>query len=438
MSDLLKKIYSAFDPAPLRDAAAGLYVELDDVRGHSSIVSALRSKIILAEGNTCQALTGHRGSGKSTELWRLRHALEKPADNEDGRYFVVQIQAEEELDCNDIDFPELLFAIIRQLAEQLRVREKIELKPGYFASLWNSVKDVALKDVDLDNVEFSVGMVKISGALRHSSVLRQQLRTALDPQSTNWLKAANDIIGDALLKLKRKNYRGLVIIVDDLDKMTTRELPSAGCLTTENLFIRRASQMSGLGCHVIYTLPIDLAYSHHSPTLKRLYSGHLPVVPMIKLRTPPPKRKTHPEGMASFRKVIAKRLQSVGATEKQVFKSDKVRDDLIKLSGGQPSELMTLIRESLIAGLPIDAKGLHRAFQENVRSYARWLRGHHWPVIESIGACGRPTGDQKEETALRQLLESRAVLVYRNDDEWYDLNPAVEKITPPASGRDEA
>src|SRR5262249_38893082 len=138
MSDKLKQIYSVFSPGPLQPDQNDLYIDLEDVRGNTGIVHRMAQKILLADAPTCQILTGHRGSGKSTELARLRQTLEGPTDGE--HFFVVQIQADDELDRNDIDFPEVLIAIVRQVAEQLRTRTNIELKPGYFKDRWEQLK----------------------------------------------------------------------------------------------------------------------------------------------------------------------------------------------------------------------------------------------------------------------------------------------------------
>src|ERR1022692_2493644 len=125
MSSKRKEIYSIFSPSPLRPDQNALYIDLEDVRGNTGIVHRMAEKIRLADTPTCQVLTGHRGSGKSTELSRLRQALQEPTAGE-SRFFVVQVQADDELDRNDIDFPEVLIAIVRQVAEHLRDREKIE------------------------------------------------------------------------------------------------------------------------------------------------------------------------------------------------------------------------------------------------------------------------------------------------------------------------
>ena len=431
MSDLLKKIYAAFDPAPLRRSQHELYVDLDSVRGDSSVTHRMRQKILLSEGPSCQVLTGHRGSGKSTELARLRQDLESASNGTD-RFFVVQVQADEDLDRNDIDFPEVLIAIIRQMAQQLRERADIELQPGYLKDRFTRLKELAFSNVDFGTVEFWAGFAKFSAAIRSSPEARKKIRDALEPETDNWLTAANDLIGQAKLALKDKGFRGLVIMVDDLDKMITRSHETAGCSTTEYLFVHRSAQLTAFQCHLVFTVPIELAYSHHEPTIKRLYGGDFPVVPMTKIQTLPPEPETYEPGVDKFREMIVARLSSVGATEDDLFENKRVADDLIKLTGGQPTELMTLIREAIVTdSLPIGPKGVKRVRQETMRSYRRQLMESHMPLLREAHQTGRVQRTETNEKALRELLESRALLLYRNDEEWYGVNPAVEPLLTP-------
>jgi hypothetical protein len=431
MSDLLKPIYNAFDPAPLHQGQQDPYVDLDDVRGHSGTVDRLKQKILLANGPSCQVLSGHRGCGKSTELWQLRKSLEKPGP--DGKkYFVVQVQAEKELDTNDIDFPEILVAIIRQIAAQFREHLGITLAPGYFKDRFQRLKELALREVEFEGVELEAGMAKLSTTLRGSPEARRKVRAALEPDTGNWMTAANEVIGEAILKLPKDQFSGLVVIVDDLDKMIARTQADVGCLTTEYLFIHRAAQLTGFLCHLIYTLPIELAYSHHNASIKLRYSGHLPVVPMTKIETPPPEGKAHPPGIKKFREMIFTRLSSVGATEDDLFQSGKVRDDLIKLTGGQPTELMSFIRESIAtSGLPITSQGVKRCRFETMRTYRRQLRADHWPLIQEVRQTGQIVRTDDNEKPFRELLDSRALLLYRNDEEWYGVNPCIDDLNAP-------
>ena len=433
MNDTLKKIYAVFSPAPLSQGKDNLYVDLDEVRGDTSVIHRMQQKIILPDGPSCQVLAGHRGSGKSTELWKLRQALETPQIIAD-RMFVVQVKADEELDPNDIDFPDVLISIVRQLASELKTREGIQLKPGYFKDRWHRLKELALSKVEFEGGELDTVMGKVSAVIRSSPEARKQVRAALEPDTDNWIAAANDVIGAAVLELKAKHYSGLVIMVDGLDKMITRQLDDVGCTTTENLFVNRGAQLTSFACHLIYTVPIDLAYSHHGANIRLRYGGEFPVVPMTKIETPPPNPKTYAKGIAKFREIITTRLHSIGVTEDALFSNDRVRDDLIKLTGGQPTELMTLIREAIVTdGLPIGHKGVKRARQEALRNYRRQLKAEHWPLIMEARSTGQVQRTDENEKNLRELLECRALRLYRNDEEWYGVNPALDDLVPTAT-----
>ncbi len=427
-----QEIYSIFAPRPLHDGQQDLFTNLDDVRGHSNIVKLMAEKIRLADGPTHQILTGHNGSGKSTELWQLSQALQETRDGS-ARFFVVRVQADDELDRNDIDFPDVLIAIMRQVAQQLQEREQITLKPGYFRDRFEKLQLLALAEVSFDKLEFPAYLAKFSATIKNSPDARQEIRKALEPDTNNLLVAANDIIGKAILELGKKGYKNLVVIVDDLDKMITRPLESAGCSTTEHLFVNRSAQLKAFQCHMVYTLPISLAYSTQESKLRQIYGGSLPVVPMTKIATPPPASKTYAPGIKKFRELIKKRLDKVGVDEGFLFQTDRVRDELIKLSGGQPTELMTLIRSAIVTEeeLPIKPPSVKRCRTEAMRSYRRLLRADHWPLIEEARRTGQVVRTIENETAFRELLDCRALLLYVNDEEWYGVNPAIDDLQAP-------
>ncbi len=381
-SDLVQQVYREFGTEPLDpDHQAQLYVDLDDARGRMDAVSRLEKKIRLAEGRpTCQVLAGHRGSGKSTELLRLKKSLESGK----GPLFVVYVQADDDIDRNDVDFPDILIAVVRQLATQLKDREGISLKPGYFKQRLERVKQCFTSEISFDGFELGVGLAKLSGEIKGSPDARNRIRAALEPDTSNLRVAANDVIGEAVSKLAAAGKGGLVVLMDDLDKMVIRERAGTDVTTDEYLFVHRAAQLTAFACHVVYTIPISLAYSHQEQAIKASFGGHVPVVPMTKVRGRPPEAKPYEPGVEKFRQIIARRLEKADAKEKDVFDGPEVIDELIALSGGQPTELMTLVREALIAhdGLPINAEALERAKIEGRREYARLLREGHWPIIK--------------------------------------------------------
>ena len=423
MTDTLQKAYQAFDPSPLTVEDDQLYVDLDEVRGDADVVARLEQRIRLDLGrHTCQLVAGHRGCGKSTELRRLQRSLETG----EPRIFTIFVEALEDVDPNDVDFPEVLIAVVRQLAQQVRQREHIKLSPGYFKKRFGEFKDLLNSEVSLEAVEFDVGLAKFSSAIKASPDARREVRKALEPDTNNLLAAANDVIGQAMLELDKKGYGGLAIIIDDLDKMVHRPHESAGCSSDEHLFVHRHDQLTGFDCHTVYSMPISLAYSSAERKIATLYGGGPRVISMVKVRTRPPARKPHKPGIEKLREVISRRLQHAGLEDEAVF-DDKTSDRLIDLSGGQPRELMILIREALVGkGVPITTFAVDRAAGEGRRAYARQLRDDHQAILQAAHKTGKLERTKGSEETIRDLLDSRALLQYVNDEEWYGVNPLIE------------
>lgn len=431
-ASLAQRVYREFSPEPLPpERLKELYVDLDQARGSMETVPRLERTIRLAEGTpTCQVLAGHKGSGKSTEFFRLKKKLETG----ENPFFVVYVQADDDIDRNDVDFPDVLIAVVRQMATQLKERAGITLKPGYFADRLERVKGILTSEIDFQSFELDTGLLKLGGAMKGSPDARKQIREILEPDTSNLLHAANDVISQAAIELAKKKQSGLVVLVDDLDKMVVRPHEDTRSTTDEYLFVNRAAQLTAFHCHVVYTIPISLAYSHHNPTIAANYGGHVPLVPMTRITARPPKTTRYKRGQESFREIIGRRLEAAGAEESEVFAGKEVCNELIALSGGQPTQLMTLVREAIITDeLPIGKESLKRAKADGRREYARLLRAEHWPIIEEIRSTGSYTRTKDNEPAFRELLDSRAILQYVNDEEWYGLNPMVAALKPPGS-----
>jgi len=400
---------------------------LDEVRGSSGLVNKLAQTIRLSGKPTCQLLAGHRGSGKSTELKRLQGKLESGPE----KFFTVFCEILEDIEPNDVDFPDVLIAIIRQMAEQFQKRLEIRLKPGYFKQRWEEIKNILGSDVDFNKAELGVGLAKFSAAIKSSPNTRLKIRKNLEPRTNSWIDAANDVISEAVLNLSKKDYVGLAIIVDGLDKMTLRPHPKVGCSTAEYLFAERHAQLTAFNCHLIYTMPIALAYSCRERDIANLYGcAAPPVVPMTMIFDATGRKNK--AGFDKFRDLIRRRLKKAGAKENDVFDNNSTRDKIIEYSGGQPRELITLIRDSIIeAELPITLSAIEKVARKARHAYARQLRQEHWAIIEQVRRDHALRRNEENDLLYMELLDNRAILQYENGGEWYGLNPLLP--SPPTS-----
>jgi hypothetical protein len=422
-TDLLRRLYQAFDVRALRDVDAALRVELDEFRApQTGIARRLCSNVAYSPRPCHQVLVGHNGSGKSTELWHLKSLLENGRELPKP-FFTVYCDADDHVDRNDVDFLDVLVAMLRQLAIDAHKRLDIDLRPGYIRDRLRQLWGLLKSEVELEKIDLGTALGHLSVAIKGSPDARAELRKAFEPDAGNWMNAANECFGDAIRQLDAKGFAGLVMIVDDLDKMANVAHRQAGCPQAENLFVRRSAQLTGFECHVIYSMPLHLAYSEHKPVVANSFGGDVPVLPMTKLRSRPPGREPHEAGIAAFFQVVDRRLAHAGARRQDLFADEGVMREVILLSGGQPTELMTLVREAMLVGLPIGGESLPRLLSRGRLQYVGWLRDDHWEIIKEVAEDGAYKRTEANEPAVGTLLSSRAVLQYRNEDEWYDVNP---------------
>lgn len=428
MSDLSNSIYQLFSTEPLRADQQELYVDLHEVRGDADVVKRLARRIELSDTSTCQVLAGHRGSGKSTELLRLQKRLQESTSK---RPFVVVCSTDDDLDRNDVDFPQVLISIVRQTAAALK-KVGINLQPGYFADRVKRLGGLLTTPIEFTGLDLDLGLASLSATMKSSPDAREAINKLLEPDTGNWINAANDVFSEAVPKLKELGRSGLVILVDDLDKMVVRPHAAANCMTDEHLFVHRAAQLRAFNCHVVYTMPISLAYSHVAGSIRSSFSGDLPIVPMTKVRHRPPSAEPYQAGVEKFKELIERRCKAAGVSTLDVFADEAAVHQIIQLSGGQPSELMSLVRESIVTKpLPIDADALGRARVNGRRDFTRSLRAEHWALITQVKETGTYTRTAETEPLFRQLLEGRVVLQYVNDDEWYGVNPMLDDAKAP-------
>ncbi|MFO0838522.1 MAG: hypothetical protein U1D55_08320 [Phycisphaerae bacterium] len=421
MDDLRRRVYQAFDPSPLRtkDEIDRLYVELDSVRGATGLVEELGLRIDSAKPYTVQLLTGHKGSGKSTELARLRAFLELRG------WFVVCTditQERRELDLSDVDFPELLITMLRDLVEHAE-SVGVTLRPGYTEDLLGRLKSFLSSEWEATELKLKTGLVELAGAVRNREA-RTKIREIFVPDMSSWLHAANELIDRTRQGLTTPHNRGVVFLVDGLDQLVDDKRDRSGW--REHLYKDRRNELSGLRCHVVYTVPLDLILASRGTVLADVYGmTQIPVVPMVKVREKPPSNDQNAAGVAHLRQVVGRRLTDLQVLNQDVF-VDGVVDYLIDLSAGQLRQLMLMIRDASTKALPITRDALEQVARGYRLNYSYWLGPPHWELLRQIQRTGSPHGARPDSETLAELIETRAILHYRNAGQWYGVNPLIE------------
>lgn len=420
------KLYQQFDMGPLEaNQLQDLYVELADVRGESepgSVAEYLEGSIRNADGHTCQLVSGHQGSGKSTELRRLQRRLQ----NGTSRYFCVVCDIERALPLDDTDFPDLLLAIVHQTAEAFRKFLEIDLRPGYFTTRATELQrllgsPVGIQSASLDGVVGSIVMT-----IRGSPESRAKIRAALDPQIESLIRSANEVFDEARELLKKNGFEDLVIIVDGSDKLRMETGAPNARYPGERLFLHRSDQTRGFACHVVYAIPMALAYSPLVSDLEATYGHQTPIVPVTKLHSR--KGDTIQKAYDRFCEILKKRVEFANERFSEVFPDQSATNELIRLSAGQPRVLCAFARDCMRLQQPVKAAAVAMIERKERLALRRALNEPHWRLLAEFMAGKQPPGTAETLAVRADLIVMRALLHYRNDDEWLGVNPLVGSL----------
>lgn len=423
----LEKFYQACNPSrPLMigDAAdSQYYIDFASVRG-GKIIEALQRTIsrISPDTPTCQLFTGHIGCGKSTELLRLQAELEQQ------QFHVVYFESTSVLEMVDLDVTDILLAIAGQVSESLSAMQ-IRLKPKYFAQLFAEIVDFLQTPIDLEKGELSIGIAKITAKTKESPSVRRRLRDYLEPRTENILQSINlELLDIAHQELKSLGYRGLVVIVDNLDRVAIRPLPSGRSLP-EYLFIDRGEQLRKLNCHVVYTIPLALTFSNDNAELQhRLGGGVAPkVLPMIPVRLRSGEICT--EGLSLMRQmVLARAFPDMDANYRlnlitEVFDSLETLDRLCLISGGHVRDLLGLLYDCLREQDPPFERECLEVVIKRYQDYrVNAIDPEEWDLIFQVVQQQMIRGGIEYHTLLRSLF----IFEYRDHQgAWFNVNPVL-------------
>ena len=146
-----------------------MYVNCSAVRGDENILVDVGRQITYSDRITHQLYTGHRGAGKSTELLRLKDALEK-----DG-YRVVYFAAEEaDIDPEDAQYTDILLACTRNLLKDLRGNQQPIQQ--WLTSRKTELVDAMQSEVGFDSLDVEVPFSKLTTTLKVSPTEKSSSR----------------------------------------------------------------------------------------------------------------------------------------------------------------------------------------------------------------------------------------------------------------------
>lgn len=412
----LRGILKVTKPKPLRgEEYNSFFIDTYSARGEDA--ASMLSDYFLSNCDSPQKVLfmGHRGSGKSTELYRMEKML-------DDDFKIINFSIREEIDTTDLEYSDLIFVILERLYEAAK-KDEIEIDKNILDNLdqyWNSetIKEellISKKDIE-GKAEIKGGLwglfsSSIKGVFKTGAETKKTIREFIRPQLNKLIQNTNDLISNISDKY-RNNDKSLLLIIEDLDKLDIE--------IAENLFLHRRNILTGLNIHIIYTFPIFLLYSEKFNTISEAFDHHQ-MLSMIKTNNRD--GTAYNKGRETLRELVDKRIQP-GLIEQQAL------DFIIEKSGGAIRHLLEMLLNATLLersqnrdAETITLNSAQKAYSK-IRSYfERCIESKHITALKELyeGKDGKPLQDD----SLKEMLSCLAVIEY-NGDRWCGLHPAVK------------
>ncbi|MDB9524935.1 AAA family ATPase [Oscillatoria sp. CS-180] len=421
MTDLnFSQFYKASNPSrPIQDSR--YYINFSEVRGGDIVEELARTIAELSPDEpTTQLLTGHVGSGKSTELFRLRDQLEAAG------YHVVYFESDVDLELADVEVTDILLVMARQISASLE-NIGISLRPSYFQQLFQSISNTLRMPMEVTDVSLSVGIANITAQSKESTDLRSQLHQYLEPRTKNLLDAINqELLNPAIAQLQSQGKAGLVAIVDNLDRVFPNLKPG-NRPQPQYLFIDRADQLKRLDCHVIYTIPISLAFSDDFQILKERFGFSPSVLTMVPIRTI--NGLLNESSMDKLRQMVMARAYPDLPESDRLDRITSVFDDpstlsrLCMISGGHMRSVLRYVYGCLRKQRPpISGRVLEQVIRDERNDMLALIDEKEWQLLTRAAKDRTFQGDNDYNSLLRNLF----LYEYRDDQgRWVDVNPVL-------------
>lgn len=431
----IQQFLSRCDPEqPLVNANDPLYEPLDrgdPVRGSgiSSCIDDL-AETIHRRGATepsCQIFTGFSGSGKTTELRRLKARLE--ADTLVPTH-VVFVDFERYIDVyTPLSITDVLRVLAYALDREASMEEAVKagkdpdkIEVGYLRRFFDFV---ARLDPMIKSIGFDAYGAKLMLEIRNNANFRDRVEEALKLRFQVFAEGATDMMREAIVRIRAATHaQRLVVIADGIEKLSyVRETDREKIETAaETVFVTHAKLLR-LPVHVIYTFPFWLRF--RASTLGSAYHREPTILPMVKIADED--GRPYPPGIEKLTHLVGRRVDLA-----RVFGEDltKTLHPLLEASGGYPRDLLRMMRNLLqsIQSLPATPDECQRVIDRLAETYAMVIRT---PDVEMLVEVARnhtlPEGDGERLAVFGRLVAAWLVLAYRNGKEWYDIHPLVRE-----------
>lgn len=357
--------------------------------------------------------TGHRGTGKSTELFRIANL---PAINE--KFWPVHYSIREETDLIGIEIQDILLSIGSRIYRSF-VEKGYKLSPKLIKSIESleGQVEVEVKKVAQRTSEFNISagldafFAKTSLSMKMEPESRKVIRQILKPKKNDFVKIINEIS----LSVHQKTGRIPLVIIDDLDKPEFEDMKSFMKYDIDLIL--------SLNCAFIGVIANTFSYSREFVDIwERSF-----VLSPVQLVDWQEQNQIYTPGYECMDLFISKRIS------KNLISQD-AKEAIIFYSGGVNRELSRLARTSIGSARrknreQVVIDDVEWAASEICNEYNRILDNEDRIFLKDFCNGGK-IEDIRDKEKLSPLLQLLALLEYSDKDQkrYYQIHPVLLRL----------
>jgi hypothetical protein len=236
----------------------------------------------------------------------------------------------------------------------------------------------------------------------------------------------NELLQPAQARLKQQGKKGLVVIVDNLDRIDNSVKPS-GHIQPEYLFVERGEQLNQLNCHVVYTIPLALIFSSALGRLTNRFGVDPKVLPMVPVRLRD--ASEYQEGIKRLQEMVMTRAFPGVNWElsrnfiTHVFDSPDTLKRLCLISGGHVRNLLMLLYRCLQKeDPPLSRECIESVIRQRRNELTLAIAPQQWELLCEVAQYKSLQGREEYQVLIRNMF----VFEYRDyDGSWFDVNPIL-------------
>jgi hypothetical protein len=427
-NEALMTFFKALVDRPLEPTEKIYVQELHKDAGGDPIED-LATQILWEEGGGAYLFTGQRGTGKSTELRRLKQRLEEQ------KCIVFLADMGDYLnETEPVEIGDFLILLMGALSDQ--VERRFGWDPAR-RTYWQRTLDFLRTEVKIEGIEAGIDGALLKLAIKDDPTFKERVQHGTRGHIARLAADARSFVGEVLMAVEKAagSHQKIVLIVDSIERL--RGIGADGARkvfdSAVNLFEGHSEKLRFPGLHIVYSVPPYL--SALTGALSAYYGGRLYALASVHVFNRPAggkRRAPSEKGLALMRDVIARRYPPW----QKIFTGEAL-DRLAVYSGGDLREFMLrLVRNCLTRArspsvvLPLQAddpvvldteNGVRREMLPLADDDKAWLK-----TIALTHEAALPSRDKL--FTLAGYFDQRLVLNYRNADDWYDVHPLLWEI----------